>query len=91
MTIKERREVADQRKVNLQYGIRTYMDEMDDAVNKAYAAKLTRLYLIGLNGRVVYAGGLGPYGFNPSALENAVAKYLVSVGFKSHFETIIGD
>ncbi len=60
----------------LQYGIRTYVDEMDDAVNEAYAATPTRLYLIGIDGRVVYAGGLGPFGFKPVELVAAIEEYL---------------
>jgi hypothetical protein len=57
-------------------GIRTYVDEMDANVNKTYAAMPTRLYLIGLDGRVVYAGGLGPFGFKPAALGTAIDEYL---------------
>jgi hypothetical protein len=75
-TIEERRAVARQCEAALEYGIRTYVDEMDDAVNKAYAAWPTRLYLIGLDGRVVYAGGLGPLGFKPAALGKALEAYL---------------
>lgn len=75
-TIEERRVVAGQCEESLQYGIRTYVDEMDDRVSKAYAAKPTRLYLIGIDGRVAYAGGPGPYGFSPSALKNAIETYL---------------
>ncbi len=37
-TIEERREVAGRCETSLQYGIHTYVDEMDDAVNEAYAA-----------------------------------------------------
>jgi hypothetical protein len=77
-TMEERRAAAGQCQASLEYGIRTYVDEMDDAVNKAYAAWPTRLYLIGLDGRVVYAGGPGPYGFKPSALGEAIAVYLGS-------------
>ncbi|MBK5106702.1 MAG: hypothetical protein JJE12_01165 [Anaerolineales bacterium] len=47
-TIEERRAVAGQCEESLQYGIRTYVDEMDDPVSKAYAAKPTRLYLVGV-------------------------------------------
>jgi hypothetical protein len=90
-TIVERRSVAGQCEESLQYGIRTYVDEMDDLVSKAYAAKPTRLYLVGLDGRVAYAGGLGPYGFSPSALKNAVHEYLVSAKAGSHYEPITGD
>lgn len=53
---------------------------MDDAVSKAYAAMPTRLYLVGLDGRVVYAGGLGPFGFKPAELGASIDKYLVRVG-----------
>lgn len=75
-TIEERRSVAGQCETALQYGIRTFVDDMDDTVNKAYAALPTRLYLVGLDGRVVYAGGLGPYGFKPVELGAAIEDYL---------------
>lgn len=75
-TIEERRKVAGQCQETLKYGIRTYVDEMDDAVSKAYAAKPTRLYLVDREGRVVYAGGLGPYGFKPAELKEAIETYL---------------
>jgi hypothetical protein len=78
-TLEERRAVARQCEESLQYGIRTYVDEMDDAISKAYAAKPTRLYLIGIKGRVVYAGGLGPYGFSPSELKTAIEIYLAKI------------
>jgi hypothetical protein len=75
-TIEERRAVAGECETVLQYGVRTYVDEMDDAVNMAYAAWPTRLYLIGLDGKVEYAGGLGPYNFKPAKLNAAIEKYL---------------
>jgi hypothetical protein len=75
-TIEERRDVAGQCATSLQYGVHTYVDEMDDVVNKAYAAWPTRLYLIGLDGRVVYAGGLGPYDFKPKKLKAVIEAYL---------------
>ncbi len=78
-TIEERRAVAGRCEATLQYGILTYVDEMDDAVNKAYAAFPTRLYLVGLDGRVVYAGGLGPFGFKPAELGEAIDKYPMRV------------
>ena len=71
-TLEERRHVAGMCEVGLQYGIRTYVDEMDDAVMQAYAAWPERLYLIGIDGRVAYAGGLGPFGFEPAELKAAI-------------------
>jgi len=75
-TIEERRAVAGRCETTLQYGIRTYVDEMDDHVNKAYSAQPTRLFLIGKDGRVVYYGGPGPYGFSPTKLGEAIDTYL---------------
>ncbi len=75
-TIEERRAVAGECETALQYGIRTYVDEMDDHVNRAYAAWPTRLYLIDLDGKVVYAGGLGPYDFKPAKLNAAIDDFL---------------
>jgi len=77
-TIKERRQIAGECDEALKYGIRTYVDEMDDAVNKAYAAWPTRLYLVGVDRVVAYAGGLGPFGFKPSEFAKAIETYLVN-------------
>jgi hypothetical protein len=75
-TMEERRAVAGRCEAALEYGIPTLVDDMDDSVNKAYAAWPTRLYLVGLDGRVAYAGGLGPFGFKPAELGAAIETYL---------------
>ena len=75
-TLEERRAVAGECEESLQYGIRTYIDEMDDKVNRVYAAWPTRLYLIGIDGRVEYVSGPGPFGFKPGEFKNAIEAYL---------------
>ena len=75
-TLEERQAAAGDCEESLKFGIKTYVDEMDDAVNKAYAAWPTRLYLINKEGMVIYAGGLGPFGFKPGALKQAIEKYI---------------
>ena len=90
-TIEERRAVAGQCEDALKYGIRTYVDEMGDPVNKAYAAWPTRLYLVGLDGRVVYAGGLGPFGFKPSELGTAIAEYLAGADMEAVAASQVAD
>jgi hypothetical protein len=60
-TIKNRQEA-------LKYGVKIYVDKMDDPVNKAYATWPTRLYPIDKEGKVLHFGGLGPWGFKPEAL-----------------------
>ena len=57
----------------------TYVDDMDDAVNKAYAAWPTRLYLIGLDGRVVYAGGMAPYNYKPVEFKSEIEKFIHNI------------
>jgi hypothetical protein len=71
-TMLERRSVAGRCETALQYGIPTLVDDMDDTVNRAYAAMPTRIYLIGLDGHVDYAGDLGPWGFSPEELKEAI-------------------
>jgi hypothetical protein len=75
-TIEERREAAGQCEEALKYGVRTYVDDMDDAVSKSYAAHPTRLYLVDVEGMVNYAGGLGPFGFKPAEFKGAIESYL---------------
>ena len=75
-TIDERRQAAVSCQERLQYGFKTYVDEMDDRVNTLYAAKPTRLYFIGLDGKVVYASGAGPLGFKPAKFGDAIKSYL---------------
>ena len=48
------------------------VDEMDDAVARAYSAMPERLYLIGTDGRVAYKGGMGPMFFQPGEWEAAI-------------------
>jgi len=88
-TIEQRRAVAGRCDDALQYGIRTFVDEMDDAVNKAYAAWPTRLYLVGLDGRVEYAGGIGPFGFKPAELDIAIQGYIARLETAGSDESLI--
>ena len=48
------------------------VDEMDDAVARAYAGMPERLYLIGADGNVAYKGGIGPMFFRPAEWEAAI-------------------
>lgn len=72
VTLEERRAVATACEASLRYGMPTYVDDVDDAVMRAYAAWPERIYLIGADQRVIYRGGLGPQGFKPEALEAAI-------------------
>jgi hypothetical protein len=75
-TIHERRAVAGQCEAAMAYGIRTYVDEIDDPVMTAYAAWPERLYLVDAEGGIVYAGGQGPGCFSPEELQHAIDAHL---------------
>jgi hypothetical protein len=53
------------------------VDEVDDAVGRAYSGMPDRLYVIGRDGRVVYKAGRGPFGFIPGEMEQALILNLV--------------
>lgn len=61
-----------------QLGIKmpTLLDKIDDKTGTDYAAHPDRLYLIGRDGRVAYAGGRGPSGFKPDELQAAIRSEL---------------
>ena len=48
--------MAEECEAAMAYRIKTYVDEMDDAVMTTYVAWPERLYLVGGDARIVYAG-----------------------------------
>jgi hypothetical protein len=75
-----REKVADACALGLDISIPTLLEDMDDATDDAYGASPERLYLIGLDGRVRFKGGAGPFFFDVVPWEQAIAteagKYL---------------
>ena len=79
VTLAQRRKVAASCQANLFDGVvPLYVDSMDNRVSQTYAAKPTRIYLIGKDGRVVYNPGIGPFGFSPDHLEVEIEKQLAA-------------
>lgn len=48
------------------------VDTIDDRVNRAYSGFPDRLYLIDRDGKVIYKGGRGPYGYKPREVEQTL-------------------
>jgi type I thyroxine 5'-deiodinase len=48
------------------------IDGMDNATEAAYTGWPDRLYLIGIDGRVLYKSKPGPFGFKPAELRKAL-------------------
>ncbi len=77
LTNKERKDVAQTCISNLDLGgMPAVMDGIDDRTSLAYQAYPDRLYLVGRNGKITYAGGPGPQGFKPQELEAAIRREL---------------
>jgi alkylhydroperoxidase family enzyme len=53
------------------------VDELDDRVGHLYSGMPDRIYVIGRDGRVVYKGGRGPFGFLPGEMEQALVMHLL--------------
>ena len=77
VTLEERLALAQQCTTALSLArIPTLVDLLDDRVGAAYQAWPDRLYLVGADGRIVYAGGPGPAGFRPEELGAAIERIL---------------
>ena len=55
------------------YPIPLLVDGMDNAANGLYAGWPERLYIIGPDGRIVYKGKTGPFGYHPEEVETWLA------------------
>jgi hypothetical protein len=69
----ERRDAARILVERLHYDIPLAIDGMENRAEAAYAAWPERLYVVGKGGRIVYRGGLGPFGFDPNEMERSLA------------------
>lgn len=78
LSLEERRSVARKFEESLRGRAGVYVDGMDDAAMKAYAAWPDRLYLVGTDGRIRYAGKRGPSGFKPDELREAIKKETIA-------------
>ena len=77
-TFEERVEVGETCMLKLALEMPAVVDDMDDAVAKAWAALPERLYLVGSDGRIAYKGGVGPMFFRPDEWEQAIEAHLTA-------------
>ena len=73
-TLSEREAVAAACVIDLKIEMPVVIDEMDNGVADAYGAVPDRLYLIAQGGEVAYQGEMGPMGFEPDALADAITR-----------------
>ncbi len=53
------------------------VDTIGDQVNRAYSGFPDRLYMIDREGKVIYKGGRGPFGYKPRELEQSLLMFLL--------------
>ena len=58
----------------LKYRIPVALDPLDGRAEKAFAAWPERIYILDAGGRVLYKGGMGPFGFQPEEAERRLAE-----------------
>jgi hypothetical protein len=75
-TLEERTEVASACALRLDLTMPMLIDDLDNSTDSKYYALPDRLYLVGRDGRVVYRGMPGPFGFSAAELEKAIEHYL---------------
>ena len=68
----ERTELASVCQLTLDLKMPMLVDSIGNDVEEKYISLPIRLYLIGRDGRIVYAGARGPYGFDPDGWEAAI-------------------
>jgi hypothetical protein len=72
ISLDERAAAADACALRLETRIPILLDDVDDAVASAYGGWPDRLALIGAGGRLSYLGEVGPFGFKPAELAQAI-------------------
>ncbi len=73
-SIEARAEVAEACVLHMNLQMPTLLDEMSNEVDLAYSALPERLYLIDEEGKLNWCSGMGPWGFKPDGLEQAIQK-----------------
>lgn len=68
-TAEARQQVANACLLGLRLTIPALLDTMDNAADIAFNGWPERLYVLSREGRIVYQGGKGPYGFHIEELE----------------------
>ena len=77
-TFEERKGLAKVLVERLKYRMPVAIDAIDNRAGEAFAAWPERIYIIGAEGRVLYKGDVGPFGYHPEEAGKALAALLPS-------------
>ena len=82
-TAEQRNEIAHQMCTKLELSLPCLVDGIDNKVGTAYSGMPDRLYVVGIDGKIVYKGARGPRGFKPAEAEEALDKHLADLKAKA--------
>jgi hypothetical protein len=68
----ERKQLASVLVDRLHYRVPLAIDAIDNRAERAFAGWPERLYVLGRGGKLLYKGGMGPFGFHPEEAEQAL-------------------
>lgn len=72
-TFEQRHELARVLVDKLEYRMPLAVDPIDNRADKLFAGWPERIYILEPGGRVLYKGGMGPFGFHPEEAEKVLA------------------
>ena len=75
-TLEERFAAAREGVTRLGLTMPVLVDDLDDAVSEAFAAWPERIFVVDADARIVFAGGPGPFEFDPDAAAAALEMLL---------------
>jgi Iodothyronine deiodinase len=75
-TLEERFAAAREVATRLSLTLPVLVDGMDDAVSEAFAAWPERIFVAARDGRIAFAGGPGPWEFDPDTASAALERML---------------
>jgi Iodothyronine deiodinase len=73
-TLEQRVAIANDFVTRQKYPLPFGIDDMNNAADLAYSAWPERLYVIDERGQIAYAGGMGPFNYNPEEVRAWLAK-----------------
>lgn len=73
-TIEERTAVAKNASEELELKIPLLIDDMENSIAEAYSAHPDRLFILDADGKIAYAGGRGPWGFDVAEMMAALGE-----------------
>jgi hypothetical protein len=71
-SFEERKEAAKILVERLHFKLPLAIDSMDNRAETVFSAWPERIYVLAPGGRVIYKGGMGPFGFHPEEAEKVL-------------------